>query len=157
MKTLKELLIPAVLMRVEEYNICSRLNSFFYKDDKAHQYLKKSGMSDRTNLIMRCHVIKSELIAWVHHVFHNQRCQVVVGGKTIEGVIKHELTRVYTDSKGQPQNTTNDVSFRREYEDATYSAPENIALWVDTGDKYTTHLYNATQIMFNDDFVVKQM
>ena len=57
-------------------------------------------------------------------------------------------TRFYTDHNQEKKETSNDVSFRT-YSDGT----EGIALWVNTGDNFTTHLYNAEDIQLESEYL----
>ena len=118
---------------VKEFNINSRANEMLYRDREVAALLKATHDVDRFTFVDRCNKISRKLIPLITS-FHNTK--VIVKnkrtGELLKGVIEHL--------------PTNDVSFRT-YSDDT----EGIALWVNTGDKFTTHLYNAEEIQLEDE------
>jgi hypothetical protein len=122
---------------VKEFNTNSRANTMLYKDKDVAEMLRVLHNIDRFDYVMRCNSISKLLIDLITP-YHNRLVIITINDKTIHGVIKHLPTRMYTDTQGNNRTTANEVSFRT-YLDGT----EGIALWVDTGDRETTHLYNA--------------
>lgn len=126
---------------VKEYNANSRANTMLYKDKEVEKLFKSMYGIDRFEFVHKCNSISKALIALITP--YHDRAVIIIdrNNKPISGVIEHLPTRVYTGQNGEQKTTSNDVSFR------TYSdGSEGIALWINTGDKYTTHLYNAENI-----------
>ena len=143
---------------IRKYNAARKINSFFYKNSDSHEVYKeirnsdpeKSYEHDRFEYVNIQNRIEKELAREVHDLFHGLECYVAPErgpGKnvaSIKGTIEYHLTREYEE-----RTLDNGVSFRREYEDETYSAPETIALWVKTDDKHATHLYTVNNIFID--------
>lgn len=134
---------------VKEFNINSRANKMLYRDEEVANMLKELHNIDRFSFINKCNKISRELIPLITP-FHNTKVVVksTRTGETLKGVIQHLPTRFYTDHNQEKKETSNDVSFRT-YSDGT----EGIALWVNTGDKFTTHLYNAEDIQLEYEYL----
>lgn len=132
---------------VKEFNINSRANTMLYRDEEVANMLKDLHNIDRFIFVDRCNSISRKLISLITP-FHNTKVVVksTRTGEVLKGVIQHLPTRFYTDHNQEKRETSNDVSFRT-YSDGT----EGIALWVDTGDKFTTHLYNAEDIQLESE------
>lgn len=150
MNSLDSLFPQSIKDLIVEYNTNSKFNAFLYENEACNKLFQTLTINeqDRWQFVYKNNTIARNLIEYIHSNFHGITCNVKdKQGNLISGVIKHEKTRQYTDSKKQQQITDNTVSFRREYEDATYSAPETIALWVVTNDQYSTHLYTVNNII----------
>ena len=134
---------------VKEFNINSRANTMLYRDEEVANMLKDLHNIDRFSFVDKCNKISRELIPLITS-FHNTKVVVknTRTGKIIKGVIQHLPTRFYTNHNQEKNETSNAVSFRT-YSDGT----EGIALWVDTGDKFTTHLYNAENIQLESEYL----
>ena len=141
---MKDLLTPEELEMIATYNAANKLNTFLYKNNDAHRLMKSNYAQaynievDRFDFVRIQDHIARKLTDSIRR-FHGM--EVIVGGKL--GRIEHELTRTF---KGGTYS--NHVSFRG----VDGSDEETIALWVNTGDNYTTHLYNIDKIE-----VVKQV
>lgn len=111
-----------------------RLNGFLAQNDQALNKVMKTidPKFDRFNLVAAKNKISRKLTPYIHENFHGKH--VVLDNGTI-GVIEHPLTRTYGD-EGAIRITENCVSFRE----------HGISLWVNTGDRYTTHLYKTREI-----------
>lgn len=106
---------------VKEFNIKSRANVMLFKDSEVAEMLN----IDRFQFVIRCNQISQELVPLITP-YHNKPVVITEkNGNTIHGKIE----------------TSNNVVFRT-YQDGS----EGIALWINTGDKSTTHLYNAENI-----------
>lgn len=135
---------------ITEYNINSKFNSFLYKNSDIYEYLKKKDvLINRFNYVVRCHEIDSKLSLIMHDLYHGKKVRVKAdrSDNMIEGVIKHELTRIYMDN-GIERETSNDTAFRYNHDEPVdiTTSNQHIELWVDTGDKYTSHLYSTLKI-----------
>lgn len=143
MNTLQSVLTEDIKQQIVTYNTNMRMNSFLAKDKECNDLL---GI-DRFDFVTNCNKIERELTPIVHELYHGKK--VIVkdrNGKELEGTIRHELLYTYDN-----RTMTNNVSFRREYEDETFSAPETIALWVVIPDnKHDSHLYPSTRIYLLD-------
>lgn len=135
--TIQSCLISDIVQMIKQHNINSKLNNFLYKNEDCNEFIKELTGQDRWQFVTKNNKIERELITYIHDNFHNRKC--IVNGK--EGVIKQEKTREFEN-----RTYDNSISFRREYEDSTYSAPETIALWVETDNKMTSHLYTVNNI-----------
>jgi hypothetical protein len=126
---------------VNEYNVYSRANTMLYKNPDVAEMLLSLYTIDRFQFTMKCSKIEMELISLITP-YHNKPVTITDKyGNTIHGVIEHLPTREYTESNGNKRTTNNNVSFRYYDNDS-----QGIALWVNTGDVKTTHLYNADMI-----------
>ena len=122
---------------IKEFNTNSKANNMLYKDKAVREMFKTLYGIDRFTFVDRCNQISTELIPHIT-VYHGTKV-IIKGrhdGEIINGIIEHLPTSIY---EGRLLN--NEVSFRS-YLDGS----EGIALWVNTGDKLTTHLYNAENI-----------
>lgn len=126
---------------IKRYNAASKLNNFLYKEEASKDlfmdtFLHKCGTgADRFQLVDMCNKISRELTPGIHR-FHGKTCMI----DGIAGVIKHELKREYIG-----RILDNETCFRASsYEDV--NCEETIALWVETGDKFTSHLYTIDKI-----------
>lgn len=149
MKTIEDIINKDTQLLITEYNANTKLNSFLAKhedcDELFKQFVTKAGgYEGRFTLVRRCNQIERELITYVHDNFHGIKCRVKTPKGEIDGIIQHDKYRMF---EGRKVDYT--VSFRRRFEDANYSEPETIALWVDTMDRFTTHLYPISQIFVN--------
>jgi len=136
-----------ILKLVKEYNINSRANSMLYKDKEVEEMLKSLHGVDRWKFVTKCNAIAKELIPLITP-FHGT--PVIVcnkRGDSIKGIIEHPARRLYIDDNGNVKETDNSVCFRN-YSDKS----EGIALWVNTGDKRTSHLYNSNDIELAKDY-----
>jgi hypothetical protein len=130
-----------ILKLVKEYNINSRAKSMLCDDEEVAKMLKSLHGVDRWNFVDRCNAIARELIPLITP-FHGT--PVIVcnkRGDSIKGIIEHPSKRLYIDDNGNVKETDNSVCFRN-YSDKS----EGIALWVNTGDRRTSHLYNSEDI-----------
>lgn len=127
---------------IKEYNLYSRANTMLYKDNDVAEMLKCLHNVNRDIFINKMFKIERELIPLITP-YHNRMVIVTdKDGKHYHGIIEHLPTREYTNSStGKKETTDNTISFRK-YNDNS----EGIALWVNTGNKFTTHLYNAEDI-----------
>jgi len=134
---------------VKEFNISSRANTMLYGDKEVADLLKATHDVDRFIFVNRCDRISRKLISLITP-FYNTKVIVksTRTGEILKGVIEHLPTRFYTDHNQEKKETPNDVSFRK-YSDGT----EGIALWVNTGDYFTTHLYNAEDIQLESEYL----
>ena len=134
---------------VKEFNVNSRANKMLYKDKEVANMLQVLHNIDRFNFVNKCNKISRKLIPLITP-FHNTKVVVksTRTGEILKGVIEHLPTRFYTDHNQEKKETSNDVSFRY-YSDGT----EGIALWVNTGDSFTTHLYNAEDIQLESEYL----
>jgi hypothetical protein len=126
---------------VKEYRILSRANSMLCDDEEVAKMLKSLHGVDRWNFVDRCNAIARELIPLITP-FHGT--PVIVcnkRGDSIKGIIEHPSKRLYNDYNGNVKEIDNPVCFRN-YSDKS----EGIALWVNTGDRRTSHLYNSEDI-----------
>ena len=132
---------------VKEFNINSRANRMLYRDEEVANMLKDLHDIDRFDFVDKCNKISRKLIPLITP-FHNTKVVVksTRTGEVLKGVIEHLPTRFYTAPNQEKKETSNDVSFRT-YSDGT----EGIALWVNTGDIFTTHLYNAEDIQLESE------
>jgi len=126
---------------IKRYNAASKLNIFLYKNKGSNDLFNElfgnqyGNHADRFQLVDICNKISRELTPGMHR-FHGKNC--IVDG--IKGVIKHELKREYDG-----RILDNETCFRASsYEDV--NCEETIALWVETGDKFTSHLYTIDKI-----------
>lgn len=144
----QDLFTEEVRAIIKEHNVYDRLLSFLNKDKEVTELLNL----DYMQLLMAKGKHSNTLISYVNKEFHGKKCKVTDNFKgEIEGVIEHLPTRMYNDSyTNSMRETANTVSFRREYENDKYDAPETLAFWVNTGDRYTTHLYTANNIELID-------
>lgn len=145
METPKEL-----ILQLEEIRICDKFNSFLYKNKECNEYfatnILKAEYDDRFIFVRKKNRLEREMAPIVHELFHGKYCVVkqhisrpgVKSGSTVIGHIEHPLTRTYGKDH---KETSNDVSIR-----TGSDGKETIALWVNTGDKHTTHLYNLEDI-----------
>lgn len=139
-----ELLTPSMLALVAECSALDKLNHFLYTHDDCNNVLKSyMNGKDRWAFVSRKNQIAAELVANIHNIFHGR--QVIVPDifgkpKNITGIIEHDLVRNY-----EGRIFTNNVLFRS-IESGNTMSGETIALWVNTGDKYTSHLYNIDKI-----------
>lgn len=137
---------------VVQYNIYDRANTMLYKDKEVSNMLKELHNIDRFNFLMKCNIISDKLVSFITP-YHNTKVFVTSkGGELIHGVIEHLPTREYNG-----RTLKNSVSFRT-YADLS----EGIALWVNTGNPFTTHLYNAEDIQLEveeneDDYAVTDL
>lgn len=134
---------------VKEFNISSRANTMLYRDKEVADLLKATHDVDRFSFVDKCNRISRRLIPLITS-FHNTKVVVkhTRTGEILKGVIEHLPTRFYTNHNQEKKETPNEVSFRT-YSDGT----EGIALWVNTGDKFTTHLYNAENIQLESEYL----
>jgi len=163
--------LPAnIKEQIRLHNVYSRFNSFLYRDKECNQLFQQmfggEYQQDRFMFVRKQRQMETDLITFVNVSFNNRACLVypndmrVDSQHPLKGVIKHSTTRYYTQSLGvniqgpqQLVSTENDVAFRREYEDPTFSSPETIALWVDIDDeqdkprKWNSHLYTINRIV----------
>ncbi len=147
-----ELLTPEIIALISEHNACDQLNTFLYKHDECNKlFAELTNGKDRWQLVIRINQIERLLIEPIHALFHNKEVIITETGvrkqraekKTVTARIIHNKTREYNN-----QILDNSVSFRTDD-----NGNETIALWVDTGDKYSTHLYNIDliELVENDD------
>lgn len=130
---------------VKEFNLNQRANTMLYKDNDVAEMLKSLHKIDRFQFVMRYNQISKELIPLITP-YHNRLVVVTEkNGNIIHGVIEHLPTRMYDNGT---KETSNDVSFRT-YQDNS----KGIALWINTGDKRTTHLYNAENIQLENEYL----
>lgn len=131
---------------IAEYNTNGKLNSFLYQNKDCHELFKtflEGEYSDRFILVRRKNNIERELISYIHENFHGKKVEVTDNfGQTFKGVIEHELTRTYNDGT---QITDNKVCFRFD-EVVNKMGVETVSLWVNTGEKDSTHLYSINNI-----------
>lgn len=143
---------------IREYNTVSKFNSFLYDNPDCNELFKTyeskdgepmwKGWGGRDQFITRCHQIEKELTPVIREMYHGQEVRVYgtrLPKEGVRGTIKHELTHTYSRSDGTEGVTDNNVSFRG-LDDGNALCEQTIALWVETGDKYTTHLYTADRI-----------
>ncbi len=130
---------------VKEYNTYSKANTMLYNDENVAEMFKSLHNIDRFQFVIKCNQISRELIPLITP-YHNKSVIVTEkNGKVIRGVIEHSPTRMYDNNT---KETYNDVSFR------TYlDGSEGIALWVNTGHKSSTHLYNAKDIQLENKYL----
>jgi hypothetical protein len=133
-----------ILTLVREYNSYSKANNTLYRDKDVAKMLKTLYGVDRFNFVDKCNEIARKLIPLILP-YNDKNVIVSVKGKEINGVLRCLATRKYTNSQGHVITTDDSVSFRT-YKDST----EGIALWVDTANKFTTHLYNTENIELLD-------
>ncbi len=137
-----DLLTPEINELIQEYSALSKLNHFLaHNEDCNKAFAKLANNQDRWQLVSRINQIERLLIPDINRLFNGKKCTISIGDKSvINGIIKHELTRVYDN-----RTLDNEVSFRSTIIGDPLSG-DTIALKVDTGDKYTSHLYNINQI-----------
>lgn len=126
---------------VKEYNINSKANNMLYKDEEVAIMMKTKYNLDRFDFVEKCNSISVKLIPLITPL-HGKKVTVNGRNGVVKGVIEHLPTRVYTNITGEKRTTDNTVSFRTYKDDS-----EGIALWVNTGDKFTTHLYNVEDMI----------
>jgi len=146
----QELFNEEVKAIISKRNTHDRLRRFLSKDNEVAQLVRSKIDFDA----IRREEYKEDAIltVYVNANFHGKKCIVHdKWTKGTEGIIEHSLTRMYhdyyTDSE---RETRNEVSFRREYENEAYDAPETLAFWINTGNRQTTHLYTANNIELID-------
>lgn len=134
---IQDQLSPEVQHHIADYNANSKLNTFLYNNVDCNKLFGTSTThnDDRWLLVRNMGKIEYKLIKYIHENFHDKRVTV----DSIKGIIKHPLTRYY-DNNGEQKETHNDVSFR------SVNGSETIALWVETDNKFSTHLYTIDQI-----------
>ena len=134
---------------VKEFNINSRATTMLFRDKEVANMLKELHNIGRFSFVDKCNKISRRLIPLITP-FHNTKVVVksTRTGEILKGVIQHLPTRFYTDHNQEKKETPNDISFRT-YSDGT----EGIALWVNTGDNFTTHLYNAENIQLESEYL----
>lgn len=133
-----------IAVKILHYNTNHKFNTFLYHNNDCNILFGQliGNNEDRFKFVDANNKIERELIPYIHDNFNGVKCKVKDrNGNEIDGIIEHSKTRVF-----EGKTFDNTVSFRRRFEDATYSEPETIALWVVTMDKYSTHLYPITQI-----------
>lgn len=155
MKTVQSILSPKVQALIKEYNIHIRLGKFLCNDKECRKLVYSFIPEDQQyKFNHRNLAIEKELIPYIYENFHGKKVRVRTtgpgGGEIVDGIIEHLPTRFFINNKNEKIETAHTVSFRREYEDIAYSAPETIALQVNTGDKYTSHLYTSNNIELLD-------
>lgn len=132
---------------VLEYNLYSRANTMLYKDKDVAEMLKSLYGVDRFVLVNRCNSISRRLIPLIAPLHGTTVFVTCKDGEILKGIIEHPATRVYLDSNGVQRETPNEVAFRD-----SYTGSEVIALWVNTGNKLTSHLYNAEFIQTEEEY-----
>lgn len=150
MQTLHEILSAQMKQLIAEYNTYSKISTFFYHNPDCRKLLMDGGKYNE----YRSHQIETELTPIVNEHLDGKRvrvqCSAFHGGKIIDGVIRHALTReVQYNGVGEMHTIQKEVSFRG-VNDGNALDEQTIALWVDTGDRYTTHLYTADRIELVD-------
>lgn len=151
MQTLHEILSAQIKQLIAEYNTHSKLSTFFYHNPDC----KRLALGEDSKYSeYRSHQIETELTPIVNEHLDGKRvrvqCSKFHGGKIIDGVIHHSLTReVQYNGVGEMHTIQKEVSFRG-LNDGNALDEQTIALWVETGDKYTTHLYTADRIELVD-------
>jgi hypothetical protein len=130
---------------VKQYNINSRANTMLYKDKDVAEMFKSLHNIDRFQFVMKCNQIAKELIPLITP-YHNRLVVITEkSGKMTHGIIEHLPTRMYDNNT---KETSNNVKFRTYSDDS-----EGIALWVNTGNKFSTHLYNAEDIQLENEYL----
>lgn len=125
-----------VVELVKQANVNDRVNNILFKDREVAEMFKSLYKLDRFDFVIKTNKIAKELIPFITP-FHNKSVIVTdKKGKMLHGVIEHLPTRI-NDGK----TLDNNVSFRT-FKDGSIG----IALWVNTGNKYSTHLYNSEDI-----------
>ena len=132
---------------IKGHNTARKINSFLYKEEDCNQLLKTfiKGKSneelsfDRWEFVNMCNNIERELIPFIYDNYHGKK---VTTSEGIEGVIEHLTKRTFEN-----RELDNTVSFRWTNDACT---EETIALWVNTGDKYTTHLYTVNNLTLTE-------
>lgn len=128
-----ELYSENIINKIAEYEAYDKFNDFLYKNKGCDEiFTDINNGKDRFILVNASNRLSKELTPEISSIFHNKKC--VVNG--IEGIIEHPLTITY-----QEEELTNETSFRK-----------GIALWVNTGNSLTTHLYNASEIEIIQSF-----
>ena len=134
------------------YNANSKLNKFLYNNKDCNELLKSIIGNDRWQFVVKSNQIERDLIPLITPL-HGKKVKILCphSGTVNEGIIEHLPTRQYKDYNGVLKTTDNTVSFRRNHENSSnYDANETIALWVNTGDKYSTHLYSIDDLELID-------
>ncbi len=142
--TIKDILPDDVKSAISEYNANTKINSFLARNPDSNEVIKAVMGEDRFQFVTRCNQIERILIPFAVKL-HGRPVKIMTSNGDIDGFIEHFATREYNN-----RTLENTVSFRREFEDATYSAPETIALWIKTNDKRTTHLYTINVLILTD-------
>ena len=127
---------------VHEYNIYSRANVMLYKDDEVADRLKTLHKIDRFEFVNHCNKISEKLIPLITPYDGKSVVVKTKKGPVIHGIIEHSPIRMY-----EGKVLHNNVTFRLQ-SDGKYG----IALWINTGDVMTTHLYNAENINLKTPF-----
>ena len=132
---------------VLEYNLYSRANTMLYKDKDVAEMFKSLYGIDRFDFVNNCNSISKKLIPLIAPLHGTNVFVTCKDGEVLKGTIEHPLTRMYIDSEGFQRETPNEVAFRN-----SYGGSEVIALWVNTGNKLTSHLYNAEFIQTEEEY-----
>lgn len=135
--TIQELLDKnaTILELVKEYNSNSKTNQILYDNPDVAEILQRLHSVERFDFVVRCNQITKELIPFVTP-YHNKSVIVTKDNKQINGIILHPETRTYEE-----RTLDNNVAFR-----TFENGKDGIALWVYTGDSYSSHLYNSEDI-----------
>lgn len=125
---------------IAKYNTASRANQLFYNDKGVnHMMVTLYPDFDRFKFVNICNQVSYDLIDWVCSLDGT----VVVLPNGLSGVIEHKSTRTYED-----RELRNSVSLRCNSEIDNSIA--TIAVWVNTGDRGTTHLYNLDRLQISN-------
>ena len=130
---------------VREYNMYSRANVMLYKDDEVADMLKTLHKIDRFEFVNHCNKISEKLIPLITPYDGKSVVVKTKKGPVIHGIIEHSPIRMY-----EGKVLHNNVTFRLQ-SDGKYG----IALWINTGDVITTHLYNVELLYLNTNIDIK--
>ena len=130
---------------VHEYNMYSRANVMLYKDDEVADMLKTLHKIDRFEFVNHCNEISEKLIPLITPYDGKSVVVETKKGPVIHGIIEHSPIRMY-----EGKVLHNNVTFRLQ-SDGKYG----IALWINTGDVLTTHLYNAEFLYLKTNIDIK--
>lgn len=133
---------------IREYNTNHTFNTFLYKFPECNELFKQQygkGYNDRFEFVHACFRIERQLTPLIHKLYHGKRVRLKNG---IEGTIRHELTREYDG-----RTLENETSFRSgdqwQVNDLA-SQVQHIELWVETGNRMTSHLYDTADMELLD-------
>jgi hypothetical protein len=147
MKTAFDLFTSEIHALIKEYNVYAKINSFLYKNEDVQQHMMNvDGWGDRFDFVHKCNNIERKLTPLIHNVLHGKRVRVMGGHPTklYEGIIEHYLKRTY---EGRELDNETAFRYRNGEEDVNImTSSQCIDLWVNTGDKHSTHLYPADKI-----------
>lgn len=126
---------PTIIQLVKEYNSNSKTNQVLNDNPDIASLLKETHGIDRFEFVGKCNQIEKQLIPLINQ-YHNRWVIVSKNNKLITGIILHPETRQF-----QERTLPNNVAFR-----VFENGNVGIALWIDTGYKFSTHLYNVEDI-----------